>query len=87
MRYTIVKHDSLEKLVDHVNALFVEGWQLAGGCSAIAVPNEIACGDTRLVTSERHYAQAMVHLDLAPATRAAADCPACAGSGQTAPAG
>jgi hypothetical protein len=38
MRYTIVKHDSLEILVDHVNALIADDWALQGGVAAIAVP-------------------------------------------------
>jgi len=58
MRYTIVKHDSLEALVPHINALIAEGWVLAGGCSM--------CDVSSRWQSERHYAQAMVHPDLSP---------------------
>lgn len=87
MRYTIVKHDSLEQLVAHVNALISEGWCVVGGCAAIAVPEQLASGDTEIVRSERHYAQAMLHPSMPPSLRPTGDCPVCAGTGQIAPAG
>jgi hypothetical protein len=33
VRYAVLKHKDLAKLVDHVNTALKEGWQLQGGVS------------------------------------------------------
>ncbi len=68
MRYTIVKHDTLEKCVARVNVLIEEGWALQGGIAVVDVPftEKGELSGKMIDGHERHYAQAMYHAGLKP---------------------